>query len=105
MKVKLLVTSGTAACLGIIAALLPVCVHAAKVNATLSWVTGDYGTPYDYSGPRLDMNLNPDGSNWYYDLGFRKQFHDSSSAINVLRRWSAIVSVLTKVGSTELSYS
>ncbi|EMG6371615.1 OmpG family monomeric porin [Salmonella enterica subsp. diarizonae serovar 11:k:z53] len=77
MKAKLLVTSGTAVCLGIIATLLPVCVHAAKVNATLSWVTGDYGTPYDYSGPRLDMNLNPDGSNWYYDLGFRKQFHDS----------------------------
>lgn len=60
---KLLVTSGTAACLGIMAALMPADVQAAQVNATLSWVTGDYGTTYDYSGPRLDMTINPDGSN------------------------------------------
>ncbi|ENA1774189.1 hypothetical protein NE897_08985 [Yersinia ruckeri] len=78
MKAKLLVTSGTAACLGIMAALLPIDAEAAKINATLSWVTGDYGTSYDYTGPRLDMNINPDGSNWYYDLGFRKQYHDSN---------------------------
>lgn len=37
---KLLVTSGTAACLGIMAALMPADVQAAQVNATLSWVTG-----------------------------------------------------------------
>lgn len=74
---KLLVTSGTAACLGIMAALMPADVQAAQVNATLSWVTGDYGTTCDYSGPRLDMTINPDGSNWYYDLGFRKQLHDT----------------------------
>lgn len=34
---KLLVTSGTAACLGIMAALMPADVQAAQVNATLSW--------------------------------------------------------------------
>lgn len=77
MKAKLLVISGKAACMGMVLALLPAAGQAAKVNLTTSWVTGDYGTDYDYSGPRLDLNLNPDGSNWYYDLGYRKQMHDS----------------------------
>lgn len=56
---------------------LPWHAQAAKVNATLSWESGDYNSNYDYAGPRLDMNINPGGSNWYFDLGYRNRTHDT----------------------------
>ncbi|MGR5134677.1 hypothetical protein [Vibrio alfacsensis] len=51
--------------------------HAAKVNANLSYETADYGDDYSYAGPRLEFNLNPSGSNWYFDLGYRNREHDT----------------------------
>lgn len=59
-----------------IGSLMP--AHAAAINATLSHESGDYGSDYNYAGPRLDMTINPEGSNWYIDLGYRDREHDSN---------------------------
>ena len=52
---------------------------AAKVSLNASYEVGDYGSgdSYNYGGPRIDLTMNPDGSNWYFDLGTRKRNHDS----------------------------
>ncbi|KHT63392.1 hypothetical protein RJ45_12340 [Photobacterium gaetbulicola] len=77
MKTGLRPTSRVVLCAVLVAASIPMVAQAAKVNATLSYESGDYGSDYDYAGPRLDMNINPDGSNWYFDLGYRNRTHDS----------------------------
>ena len=77
MKSGLISTSRLLLCAGIVSACFPLGAHAAKVNATISQESADYGSDYNYSGPRLDVNLNPDGSNWYFDLGYRNRTHDS----------------------------
>ncbi|TBL26963.1 hypothetical protein EYY80_40960, partial [Klebsiella oxytoca] len=50
--------------------------HAATVNAMFSWESADYDTSNNYSGYRVDFNINPDKSNWYFDVGFRQREHD-----------------------------
>lgn len=62
---------------GLLSLLLPLQANAAKINATLSHESGDYGSDYNYTGPRLDITINPEGSNWYYSLGYRDREHDS----------------------------
>ncbi len=53
--------------------------HAATVNAMVSWETADYKTPNNYDGYRLDFNINPEKSNWYYDIGFRQRKMDNNN--------------------------
>lgn len=77
MKYDFNKVSGTLLAAGLLTVLLPLQVDAAKINATLSHESGDYGSDYNYAGPRLDMTINPDGSNWYYSLGYRDREHDS----------------------------
>ncbi|MBI6482402.1 hypothetical protein JEP12_04435 [Proteus mirabilis] len=53
--------------------------HAATVNAMFSWESADYDTSNNYSGYRVDFNINPDKSNWYFDVGFRQSEHDNKN--------------------------
>ncbi len=53
--------------------------QAANVNAMFSWETADYDTPNNYAGYRVDFNINPDKSNWYFDVGFRQREHDNKN--------------------------
>lgn len=53
--------------------------HAATVNAMFSWESADYDTSNNYSGYRVDFNINPDKSNWYFDVGFRQREHDNKN--------------------------
>ncbi|KLN96985.1 OmpG porin family protein [Moellerella wisconsensis] len=53
--------------------------NAANVNAMLSWESADYETSNNYSGYRVDVNINPDKSNWYFDAGFRQRKHDNDN--------------------------
>lgn len=77
MKSGLISTSRLLLCAGIVSACLPIAAQAAKVNASISHESADYDSDYSYSGPRLDMVINPDGSNWYFNLGYRNRSHDS----------------------------
>ena len=82
MKADFGKASRTLVAMGVLAALLPWQASAAKINATLSHESGDYGSDYNYAGPRLDMTINPDGSNWYYSMGWRDRSHDSDQTYN-----------------------
>ena len=42
-----------------------------------SWETADYDTN-NYAGYRVDFNINPDKSNWYFDVGFQRG-HDNKN--------------------------
>ncbi|WP_370546331.1 hypothetical protein NMD64_02700 [Edwardsiella tarda] len=53
--------------------------HAANINTVFSWETADYDTPANYSGYRLDININPTKSNWYFDAGLRQREADNNS--------------------------
>ncbi|MDX2321974.1 MAG: hypothetical protein QNK26_15415 [Moritella sp.] len=77
MKSDFVKISGSVVSVGLLSLVLPFAASAAKINATLSHESGDYGSDYNYSGPRFDMTINPDGSNWYYSLGYRDREHES----------------------------
>ena len=78
MKTKFFSPSVRVSCISLALCMIPLSAQAARVNATLSWESGDYGTTYNYAGPRLDMSINPDGSNWYYTLGYRNRTHETN---------------------------
>ncbi|MGR6439760.1 hypothetical protein ACU42Y_17940 [Proteus mirabilis] len=46
--------------------------------------SADYDTSNNYSGYRVDFNINPDKSNWYFDVGFRQREHDNKIVISVM---------------------
>ncbi len=76
MKSSLNTTARAALCFGVISVLASVNAEA-KTNLVASYESGKYESDYSYSGPRIDMTLNPDGSNWYFNLGYRNRTHDS----------------------------
>jgi hypothetical protein len=77
MKSDFVKVSGSLLSVGLLSLLLPLQANAAKINATLSHESAEYGSDYNYAGPRFDMTINPDGSNWYYNFGYRDRKHDS----------------------------
>ncbi len=80
MKMKLGIQSiGYSVLAGLTAMTMASSANAAKVSLNTSYEVGDYGSgdAYNYAGPRVDLTMNPDGSNWYFDLGVRKRNHDS----------------------------
>lgn len=82
MKTRCKQTVGGLLKLGIFISCVSPTVEAAKVNVTLSQESGNYGSDYDYTGPRLDLTVNPDASNWYFILGYRNRTHDSHATYN-----------------------
>lgn len=80
MKMKLGIQSiGYSVLAGLTAMTMASSANAAKGSLNTSYEVGDYGNgdAYNYAGPRVDLTMNPDGSNWYFDLGVRKRNHDS----------------------------
>lgn len=78
MKMKSGIQSvGYSVLAGLTAMTMASTASAAKISLTTSYEVGDYGSTYNYDGPRLDMTINPDGTNWYFDIGTRKRNHDS----------------------------
>lgn len=78
MKMKSGIQSiGYSVLAGLTAMTMASSANAAKISLTTSYEVGDYGSDYNYDGPRLDMTINPDGTNWYFDIGTRKRNHDN----------------------------
>lgn len=64
--------------------------------------TADYDTPANYSGYRLDININPTKSNWYFDAGLRQREADNNSRYQRLDLGRAIATRSITVDPAQL---